>query len=47
VQSLLIDGRIETELQRRLSFEELHAGLTQYVENMTAGKVLIMPHLRI
>ena len=43
VQQMLIDGRIETEIQRRTDFDELHAALTQYVENMTAGKVLIMP----
>jgi NADPH:quinone reductase-like Zn-dependent oxidoreductase len=46
VQQMLIDGQIETEIQRQLSFDELHVGLTQYVEHMTDGKVLLMPQLQ-
>jgi NADPH:quinone reductase-like Zn-dependent oxidoreductase len=44
VQRMFIDGRIETTVQRRLSFDEAVEGLMQYVEHMTEGKVLIMPH---
>ena len=44
VQQLLIGGRIATQIQRRLTLEEVVAGLQQYVANMTDGKVLIMPH---
>ena len=44
VQRLLIDRRIETTIQRRLSLDEVVDGLQQYVANMTDGKVLIMPH---
>jgi NADPH:quinone reductase-like Zn-dependent oxidoreductase len=47
VQAMLVDGRIETEFQRRLGFDELREGFTQYVENMTSGKVLLMPHVRV
>ena len=46
VQQMVIDGRIETEIQRRLTLDELHDGLTQYFENMTSGKILLMPHAR-
>lgn len=44
VQQMMIDGRIETAVQRRLSFDEIVDGLLQYVGHMTEGKVLIMPH---
>jgi NADPH:quinone reductase-like Zn-dependent oxidoreductase len=44
VQRMFIDGRISTTIQRRLSLDEVVDGLTQYVEHMTEGKVLIMPH---
>jgi NADPH:quinone reductase-like Zn-dependent oxidoreductase len=43
VQRMLIDGRIQTAVQRRLNFDEVVDGLLQYVQNMTQGKVLIMP----
>ena len=43
VQRLLIDGQIETTIQRRLSLDETVDGLKQYVANMTDGKVLILP----
>jgi hypothetical protein len=41
---MIIDGRIETTVQRRLKLDEVVDGLLQYVGNMTDGKVLIMPH---
>jgi NADPH:quinone reductase-like Zn-dependent oxidoreductase len=44
VQRLISDGRIATVVQRRVSLDEAKEGLRQYVESMTAGKVLIMPH---
>ena len=44
VQRMLIDGRIETTIQRRLSLDEVVDGLQQYASHMTDGKVLIMPH---
>jgi len=46
VQRMLIDGRIETTIQRRLSLDDAVEGLQQYVANMTEGKILIMPHAR-
>jgi len=42
-QQLLIDGTIETKIQRRVTLDEAADGLQQYVDQMTAGKVLIMP----
>lgn len=46
VQRLLIDGRIATTIQRRLTLDEAAHGMQQYVANMTDGKVLITPHGR-
>ena len=43
VQRMIIEGRIETTIQRRLRLEEAADGLKQYVSNMTEGKVLITP----
>jgi len=43
VQQMLIDGHIQTTIQRRLTLDEAVAGLKQYVDNMTEGKVLITP----
>lgn len=43
LQRMLIDGRIETSVQRRVDLDEVVDGLQQYVENMTEGKVLILP----
>tara|TARA_Y100001933_G_scaffold102178_1_gene102760 strand:+ start:564 stop:1601 length:1038 start_codon:yes stop_codon:yes gene_type:complete len=42
-QKMLIDGRIETKVQRTVSLEESVDGLRQYVDHMTDGKLLIMP----
>jgi NADPH:quinone reductase-like Zn-dependent oxidoreductase len=44
VQRMLIDKKIETTIQRRLRLDEVVDGLQQYVEHMTDGKVLILPH---
>jgi NADPH:quinone reductase-like Zn-dependent oxidoreductase len=44
VQRMLIDGSLHTKVQRRLTLDEAVDGLGQYLENMTEGKVLIMPH---
>jgi NADPH:quinone reductase-like Zn-dependent oxidoreductase len=44
VQRMIIDGRIETAVQRRLALDEAVEGLSQYVANMTDGKVLFTPH---
>jgi NADPH:quinone reductase len=44
VQRMIIDGRIATTIQRRLTFDDVVEGLLQYVKHMTEGKVLIMPH---
>ncbi len=46
VQRMMIDGRIETTVQRRLSLDEAVDGLKQYARHMTEGKVLIFPHGR-
>lgn len=43
VQRMIIDGRIGTTMQRRLSLDEAVDGLRQYVDNMTEGKVLLEP----
>jgi NADPH:quinone reductase-like Zn-dependent oxidoreductase len=44
VQRMIIDGKIGTTVQRRLKLDDVVDGLLQYVENMTDGKVLIVPH---
>jgi hypothetical protein len=44
VQRMIINGRIGTAIQRRVTLDDVVDGLNQYVKNMTAGKVLIMPH---
>jgi NADPH:quinone reductase-like Zn-dependent oxidoreductase len=46
VQQMLIDGRIETKIQRRVALDQAVEGLRQYVGGMTEGKVLITPHGR-
>ncbi len=46
VQKMLIDGRIETQVQRTVSLEGAVDGLQQYVDHMTDGKLLLMPHAR-
>jgi NADPH:quinone reductase-like Zn-dependent oxidoreductase len=43
IQRMLIDGRIESIVQQRVGLDEAKNALTKYVENMTAGKVLITP----
>jgi NADPH:quinone reductase-like Zn-dependent oxidoreductase len=42
-QRMIIDGRIETTIQKRVSLEEAAGGLEHYVEHMSGGKVLICP----
>jgi NADPH:quinone reductase len=44
VERLLVDGRIRSEIQRRAPLVEVPDSLKQYINNMTAGKILIMPH---
>ncbi|MCH8342939.1 MAG: zinc-binding dehydrogenase, partial [Planctomycetes bacterium] len=39
-QQMLIDGRIETKVQRRMTLDEVVDGLRQYVNRMTDGKTL-------
>jgi len=46
VQRMLIDRKIETQIQRQLACDEVVDGLLHYVAHMTAGKVLITPHGR-
>ena len=43
IQRMLIDGLIDTGVQRRVDLDEVVDGLKQYVESMTEGKVLILP----
>lgn len=43
VQKMLIERRIETTVQRKVSFDEVVDGLLHYISHMTDGKVLIMP----
>jgi NADPH:quinone reductase-like Zn-dependent oxidoreductase len=44
IQRMINDGRIESAVQRRVGLNEAKEGLTQYVQNMTKGKVLITPN---
>jgi NADPH:quinone reductase-like Zn-dependent oxidoreductase len=47
IQRMLIDGVIETKVQRQIGLDEVaEGGLQRYVESMTEGKVLILPHKR-
>ena len=46
VQRMFIDGRIEAAVQRKVGLADVSDGLKQYVEHMTEGKVLIVPHLQ-
>jgi NADPH:quinone reductase-like Zn-dependent oxidoreductase len=46
VQRLLMEGRITTQVQRVVNLDEAVDGLKQYVNNMTQGKVLLLPHAR-
>src|SRR6185436_15374307 len=39
VQRMIIDGRIGTVIQRRVTLDDVVDGLNQYVKNMTDGKV--------
>ena len=44
VQRMIIDGRIGTKVQRRVTLDDVVDSLQRYVQNMTDGKVLIAPH---
>ena len=46
LQRMLMDGQIETTVQRQIGLDEVVEGLQRYVEHMTEGKVLIRPHKR-
>jgi NADPH:quinone reductase-like Zn-dependent oxidoreductase len=46
IQRMLIDGRIESIVHQRVSFDQAKDALKKYVESMTTGKVIITPHLR-
>jgi hypothetical protein len=39
---MLIAGEIATQIQREIAFEEVHEGLEQYRNKMTAGKMLFV-----
>ncbi len=43
MQKLMAKGEIKTEIRRRAKFEDVREALAEYAENMTAGKVLIVP----
>jgi NADPH:quinone reductase-like Zn-dependent oxidoreductase len=43
IQQMIIDGRIETKVRRRLGIDEVIDGLMEYVGCMTEGKMLICP----
>lgn len=43
IQRMIISGRIETKIQRRVGLDDIVEGLTHYVQSMTEGKVLIVP----
>ena len=44
LQRMIIEGHIDTTVQRRLDLDEVIAGLEHYVDHMTAGKMLIAPN---
>ncbi len=44
VQQMLIEKRIETTIQRKLTLNEVVDGLLHYISHMTDGKMLILPH---
>ena len=46
VQRMVIEGQIETHVQQRVNLEGVVEGLRQYVDNMTEGKLVILPHMR-
>jgi NADPH:quinone reductase-like Zn-dependent oxidoreductase len=41
IQRMIVEGRIATKFQRRLTLDEAAEGLLQYVAHMTDGKVLL------
>ena len=43
VQRMMIDGRIQTTIRRRLALRDTVDGLREYVREMTNGKVVIAP----
>jgi NADPH:quinone reductase-like Zn-dependent oxidoreductase len=43
-QRLIAQGQIETQVRRRLDLDRVVEGLLSYVDEMTAGKMLIVPH---
>ena len=43
IQKRIADGSFTTHVRRKLSLEDTPAGLLDYYQNMTAGKVLIVP----
>ncbi len=43
LQRMMLDRRIETKVQARVSLDDAVEGLQRYAGNMTDGKVLIMP----
>jgi NADPH:quinone reductase-like Zn-dependent oxidoreductase len=46
VQRWLMERRIATKVQREFGLDEVVESLKQYVNHMTEGKVLLMPHAR-
>jgi len=45
-QELIISGKIKTEIQRIVYFNEIYDGLYQYLTKMSDGKVLICPKMK-
>lgn len=43
VQRMILDGLIETKVQRRVALEEAAAGILHYCEHMTDGKIHLAP----
>jgi NADPH:quinone reductase-like Zn-dependent oxidoreductase len=44
VQRMLATGLVQTKIQGRFGCDDFVDGLQQYLNNMTDGKVLLMPH---
>ena len=45
IQKFIADGTIATRVHRRLELEDVAEGLLEYQKQMTAGKILIVPHM--
>lgn len=43
IQGMILDGLIETRIQGRFALDNVQPAMTQYIKNMSAGKILFTP----